>query len=576
MKIREHLAEKKPSQDLIFGLLFAAAVVFALWKCPFGYISDDAFYLTVPHRLSMGDVLFTDEWHVSQMAGLLTLPLVWLYRALTSSTDGIILAARYAYVAFHALAALFLYLRVRKRGPSAAAAALSWFLFTPYDIMALSYNTMAMDFILISGTLLATSERRWSWALSGVCLAAAVLCCPYFAAAYFLYAAGVGARAVWGRRSPAGDDGVLSSSRLLWLTGGCAAVAALFLLYIFTTCGIHGVLVNLPYILADPEHQGVPPLEKLRHGWKLLAGCHPLFRYVLAGFLGLLLVLLADRKRADHRAAYLVAACALTLVSYALFWSQPLDVFCNAVMLPMIFVGLPSYLLCQERPKGLFTTLFLGGIVYAAAVTLGSNNYFYAISMASAVSNTASLLFLGQLLGEMWSQRDKIPSRPRRAAAGAAALTVATLFLFQVRVKANHCFMDDAPPALTVVLEEGPGRGLHTTAYRAGVYNRLNGELQVYKTLPHGKLLVLNERSWCSLAVDPMEYASFSAWIGVESQAALDRLEDYYRLNPAKVPDYIFLSKKCLFDDPAAILEAAQSKGYALTQSAYSWYLTRK
>ena len=73
-----------------------------------------------------------------------------------------------------------------------------------------------------------------------------------------------------------------------------------------------------------------------------------------------------------------------------------------------------------------------------------------------------------------------------------------------------------------------------------------------------------------------MEYASFSGWISGENQTALDRLKDYYRLNPDKVPDYIFLSKNCLFDDPASILEAAQSRGYALTESEFSWYLTRK
>lgn len=95
---------KMPPLDIIFSVLFGAALVFALWKCPFGFGSyDDAFYLTIPHRLSMGDVLFADEWHVSQMAGLITTPLVWLYRTITGSTDGILLAARYAYVVFHAL-----------------------------------------------------------------------------------------------------------------------------------------------------------------------------------------------------------------------------------------------------------------------------------------------------------------------------------------------------------------------------------------------------------------------------------------------------------------------------------------
>lgn len=572
---------KEPPLGAVFALLFSAAVFFALWKCPFGFGSyDDAFYLTIPHRLSMGDVLFADEWHVSQMSGLITLPLVWLYRTIAGSTDGILLAARYAYVFFHALVSLFFYLRVQKYGLPAAAAALSWFLFTPYDIMALSYNTMAMDFILLSSLLLATLENRRFWALSGVFLAGAVLCCPYFAAAWFLYAAGAGIRALWKRRRPAGqgpDRSVLALSRLLWLTAGAAAIAALFLLYILCTCGVRGVLDNLPYILSDPEHQAMSPAVKLQNAWYALVHCHPLFRFVLAGFLVLLLVMLADRGRGNRRAVYLTAACALTLSSYGLFWSEAVDVYYNAIMLPMAFVGLTAFLLCQKRPWGLFATLFAGGVVYAAAVTLGSNNFFYAISMASAVTSAASLLFLGQILQEMAAERDGAAVKIRlfRGAVCAAALTVAVLLLLQVRVKARHCFMDDSPPALAAVLEHGPARGVRTTEYRAGVYERLNGELQVYKTLPRGRLLILNERSWCCLSADPMEYATFSGWISGENQAALDRLSSYYRLNPDKTPDYIFLSKNSLFDDPAAILSAAEEHGYTLTESEFSYYLQR-
>lgn len=575
---------KSPSQDGVFAFLLAAAAVFALWKCPFGFgVYDDAFYLTVPHRLSMGDALFVDEWHVSQLAGLLTTPLVWLYRALTGSTDGILLAARYAYTALHALVSLLFYRRVRGYGWSAGAAALSWFLFTPYDLMALSYNTMAMDLILLSGTVLATSERRACWALSGLLLAGAVLCCPYFAAAYLLYTAGVGIHALAGRRSPGpAKSGILSPARLLWLTAGAGMAAALFLLYVLSTCGLRGVLDNLPYILADPEHQGVPALQKLLHGWRTLAGCHPLFPWVLAAFALLLWVMLVDRGRRRRRGGYLAAACALALACYALFWPRAAEEYYNVIMMPLIFPGLTAFLLCRDRPGGLFTTLFLGGLVYALAVNLGSNNYFHAISMALAVTNAASLLFMGRLLrelrgeGEGEEEGEEGPGPLFRPAMALAVLTVLVLLLSQVRVKAVHCLMEDSPPALTATLEQGPARGLRTTSYRAGVYERLNGELQIYKTLPRGKLLILNERSWCPLAADPMEYASFSGWISGENQTALERLEQYYRLNPGKVPDYIFLSKNCLFDEPAAILSAAQSRGYVLTESAYSWYLTRR
>ena len=84
-------AEKKKfnisGQSLIFICLFIAALAFMLWKCRFGLGgSDEAFYLTIPHRLCLGDELFRDEWHLSQLSAFFTLPFVSLYRAVNGST----------------------------------------------------------------------------------------------------------------------------------------------------------------------------------------------------------------------------------------------------------------------------------------------------------------------------------------------------------------------------------------------------------------------------------------------------------------------------------------------------------
>lgn len=565
----------------LFALCFAAAVALALWKCPYGFGStDDAFYLTIPHRLSMGDHLFTDEWHVSQMSGLLTLPFVWLYRTAAGSTDGIMLASRYAYVAFHAVMTLLVYSRIRGRGPAAKAAVLSWFIFTPFDIMAVSYNTMSMEFILLSGVLLATAGKRWHSAAAGVCLAAGVLCCPFFAAAYFLYAACVGVRALVRRLRP-GRNGrawaVLDPSRLLWLTAGVASVSAVFLVYVLTTCGIGGLLSSLPYIFSDPEHPAVDPIGKLRYALYTVLTCHPWFKLVIAGYGLLLLGMLADRGRKNHRAFYLILSCVLALAAFAMFYPGSTQTYYNAVMVPLIFPGFTAYLLCRDKPRALFAGVFLAGLIYAAAVTLGSNNFFYAISMACAVTNTASFLFLGQLLREMKERPDDVAYGPqlRRGAAAAAAAAVLFLLLVQIYVKRSHCFVDDPPYALDYQLQEGPGRGIRTTRYKGTIYEDLNRELQYYKDKPQGKILILNERTWCYLAVDPMEYATFSAWISGEGQTALDRLDTYFHVDPDKVPDYIYLGKSSSFEDPEAILAAARAQGYALTETELSWYLER-
>ena len=177
-------------QSLSALCLFAASLAFMLWKCRYGLGgSDEAFYLTVPHRLCLGDELFRDEWHLSQLSSFLTLPFVWLYRLINGSNDGIMLAARLNYVALHSLAAIVVYLRLKKFGWAALPAALVFMLFTPFDMMCLSYNTIALDALTLSGVIAGTAgeSSRAAYAASGVLFACAVVCCPFLAAAYLIY-----------------------------------------------------------------------------------------------------------------------------------------------------------------------------------------------------------------------------------------------------------------------------------------------------------------------------------------------------------------------------------------------------
>lgn len=64
-------------QDYVFVAFIVGAILFAFWKCQYGFGgSDEAFYLTIPHRLTLGDALIKDEWHLSQLSGFLIFPFV--------------------------------------------------------------------------------------------------------------------------------------------------------------------------------------------------------------------------------------------------------------------------------------------------------------------------------------------------------------------------------------------------------------------------------------------------------------------------------------------------------------------
>ena len=72
----------------------------------------------------------------------------------------------------------------------AAAGALALAVYAPYGINALSYNSLGILLMAMTGALLvpAEEESRAAYILAGLSFAGSVLCCPYLIAVYLLYA----------------------------------------------------------------------------------------------------------------------------------------------------------------------------------------------------------------------------------------------------------------------------------------------------------------------------------------------------------------------------------------------------
>ena len=93
--------------DAVFFMLLGLTAVFFCWRCRYGFAeADEAFYPTIAYRLTQGDRLLVDEWHMSQLSSVLLYLPVLLFTRLTGGTAGIYLALRYLYVAVQCIGAL--------------------------------------------------------------------------------------------------------------------------------------------------------------------------------------------------------------------------------------------------------------------------------------------------------------------------------------------------------------------------------------------------------------------------------------------------------------------------------------
>lgn len=567
-------------QDLAFALLFAASLAFMLWKCPYGFGgSDEAFYITVPHRLTLGDKLFRDEWHLSQLASFFTLPFVSAYRHFAGSNDGIMLAARYAYAVIHALAALVIYLRLRRFGWLSAAGCIIYMLFTPFDMMCYSYNTVALDTLALAGVLAGTADgRRLPEIAAGALFACAVICCPYLAVVYALYLAATALYAVCHKKT---GKSLWYNPLMTWrcfgrVTCGVLITAALFAVFFFRHSGVADVIGALPGLFTDPEHPGYSVGFMLKHYVYCLLTAHRLM-IVPLGMYGLSLVWLAfDKRRVKNAHIHLALAALAALVCFMLFSKELTQSYYNGVMLPLAFVGLTAYLLLENKPRALFAALYVLGLLYSMCVCATSNMGFDVLSMAFSVVNLGSAAFIALLLRQMSGMKPK----HRRLGVVSGAAPVVCLALLVITVKASHCFWDAPPAWLTVRVEAGPARGLVTSQRLNDDYMRVYNDLASYESEPRGNILVYAQETWCYLILDDYPYAGFSAWLSGLDSVTEQRLRLYYELNGDKYPQYVYILKDNAFAAPqldgARIYTEAEKNGFSVSENDVSWKLTRK
>ena len=538
--------------DLLFAFSLLLATAFLMWRCKFGLAYDDeAFYLTIPYRLSRGDAMFLHEWHLSQMSGFLLYPFMLLFRSLTGSTQGVVLAFRRLYILACSLTALYSYLRLRKISPlGACAAALILLLYTPFGLNAPSYNSMGLLLMALATVSLATAEKeqRLLHGLCGFFFAAAVLCCPYLALVFLLYALLVGLRALL----PAGEGSrpdILSPRRLLYILPGILVMAALFLLFVFSRVSPEKFLEALPLILStDPEHDTSVGLgTKLLDYFAAFSRIQPHFLLYLALTAVLLVpgLILKKRRGAEYGRAFLLPICLLSLANVAeTYFTRH---YINFIAFPLQPLILSFMLLDSPSPqcRRLFKAMWVPGMLYSFCIHLSSNQAEYSICSAAYVALTGGIVIMGACLQSRYLEEKEKGGVRRlqgsvRPLYALTALALLAVLLGEAELRYSAVFKDQSKSQQTAYVDRGPQMGICANPTDADgyliIYDLLCSALEQYRPNSIFVTAVPFVPS-CYLAADA-DNASYSAWLHQGTSEEL--LRSYYALAPEKLPDMIF------------------------------------
>lgn len=536
---------RKNCDILLFLLGILPLSVMLFMKCRYGFANvDESFYLTVPYRLCQGDALFLNEWHLSQMTGwILQLPMA-LFLRLVGSTEGVVLAFRQLYVALHLVSSTVIFLLLRRKCKiGGAVAALFFYIFVPYNISTLCYNSMGLGLMTLSTVIMTCADRRWSDVIGGSLYALAVLCCPYLVVLLPIYGGAVlvvRSRPQWGEGLP-----FLLPRRFGMYVLGIALPAALFLITVLPRIP----LADWPQIIAglfsDPEHSAsiIGKLAQYAYGIIVI---RPMRLFCLILLCGLLV------RQKEIQAV--LGGVVLALVGYVLLRA----IFVNHLMFPLNLAGLYFYLVYRSTSaKPLFFGIWIPGMIYSVCIHLGSNQCFYVISSASTVSLMASVLIV------LLTLKEELPKLRWPILKYGLVAAVALVFLvqgvMQVKLRWEYIFWDKHDiTAQTQLLTEGSHKGLLVTPEWEETY-RTDWETASHLN-PGDSLLVFGEKSYFYLFTSCTN-SSYSGWPAGTPESILQRLEIYYALCPDKRPDQILIPEANR--DYASIF--LEEKGYVLS-----------
>ena len=520
-------------------LMFALAAALLLWRIRLGAADafvcpDEAFYLALPYRMSFGDLLFYEETNLAQLMAFITFPFMKLWLLLRGGTDGIVLSYRFIWLAVHCLNSLILFFALRRKYPRAAMfAAVCYMLSVPFNIYAMSYNTiqlMAVVFICVS--YYGAYQSRMLDYLRGLLLAAAVLCNPFN---IIIYAALLLTALLRRGESEKAYPGVRS---ILRIHGGIAVLAAAVLAYFLISMQIRGISLsdfadNFLFILSSDEtgHLNVSAMTYIQN--KL--GFITLFHENFPLFLPLYLLTLAAGliyKKAGKLCLRVVVLLTAAFCAYA-----SLAMRNNYVLMFPAFLGLGVFVLDRSNLKGKSFLPWLIALLFALSVNLSSDNKLDAVSWAMIPCGILSILLLCESVeNEPKSTGEtKLGSFIRAHLFEAVCMALIALLAFHT----TYVFQDAGFSELDTRLERGPLSGIVTTAQRADYYN---SALDVYESVE----LSENDRvlSYPTLAVDLLilkrECCSPSAWY---FPAPEDFNEGrYYSRHPDKLPTVVFVN----------------------------------
>lgn len=520
--------EKVKKQNLWFlaGLFGIGLILF--WRCFYSVnTTDEAYYVGTVYRLWFGDGMLCDEWNpTQQMCSFWLYPFYVLFRLILGSNEGMILAFRLLYIVFQLFISGYLYTKLKRLGYISFFPVFFYLLSTAFNINSLSYNTMANScLVALLATLALMEKPDWKTCIwCGIFASIVVMANPYAVFAYVLYGIGCAAVTLIFKKLKKETPEALQFGMFFKMSLTAAAVLVVFLIFTFRNATLERIVKNLPYIVGDQEHY---------QRWDVKISDY--FRYFKEHYLGstivpilVSLVALFDKKRVEHGKVYMGIAV-ISVVPYMIYHGMISDyVPVNLVTVPICFLGIPAYVVSEERPKKVFYAWYIPAMFYPFIVQITSNTGPLAVSAAFVTAGAAAVL-----LTAFWAK-----SQEGKLWTSAIYAVIILQLGMMLMLRITYVWADAPLSELTTKVERGAAKGLYTTAEAEQYYNEVYDDLDALDMKEDDGFLVIGSDPLLYLYAEK-EVASYSTWQVYTNETRLYR---YYEVHDGegKFPSVVY------------------------------------
>ena len=532
----------KKTELLVSIIIMILGFLFLIWRVRFGYcFNDEPFILSLAHRLSLGDKLIIDEWHPTQLFGIIVFPIFKLYYFIKGSTEGLLLFSRLCFCFFWLITASFVYIVCRRYTIFAISTFVFIVLFAPFDYMTCSYSSFGLIGILLLScvSLKAMEEENIRSAflngiISSFLCCTVVLCSPFFSLAYFLVVFSLLLYVRWKH-----NNGSRHFNTILVTNVCCTITIGVLCIYCFSLKGhtFFELIDRIPQILNDPAHKE-SILYKIIH--TIAAVYRPMLALYVIGvlFLCLYMFLPNGKQFRCMTALYWAVVFLFSRISIA---SAVIDHYSfNYEMLDLGLLSFVAFTLLNKKPWKLFFCFSVLGLLYATCTFLASNTKLMALSAALVPCGAIGIVYIAMLAGEL---KQDLSSDLRASAATIVCVLLLCQFSLQICIRTSRQFWDNPLPELSETIQCGAAKGLITTPDRCKAYEN---EFRALETLLD-KAGDISGKRFLSLSSNPvlyldadLRYGTFSAWSFGYGKELINRLSSYYDFNPGNKPDLVY------------------------------------